>query len=269
MSTRANTIDIAVDGKHIDGTLVGPDTLVPGVMLVHGWDGSQDQYIARAHEIASLGCICLTFDLRGHVRQHGDRDSVTPSDNLRDLLAAYDVLVGHPAVDPRAIAIVGSSYGGYLAAIASGMRAVRWLGLRVPALYEDSDWETPKASLDRARVAAYRASIVPPESNRALAACSEFTGDVLVVGSEHDALVPHQVLHNYMTAFTRAQSLTYRMISGADHALSQTPWQQTYTSLLVNWMTEMVLSARAGKMGAAAQTDLADSVQPASGAGKG
>ena len=261
MSTRANTIDIAVDGKHIAGTLVGPDTMVPGVLLVHGWDGSQDQYIARAHEIASLGCICLTFDLRGHVRHQGDRDRVTPKENLHDLLAAYDVLVGHPAVDPSAIAIVGSSYGGYLAAIASKMRAVRWLGLRVPALYEDSDWETPKAGLDRARISAYRASVVPATDNRALVACSEFAGDVLVVGSEHDVLVPHQVLQNYMAAFTQAQSLTYRMISGADHALSQTEWQQTYTSLLVNWMTEMVLSARAGKMGAAAQTALAESVQ--------
>ena len=54
MTTRANTVDIAVDGKHIAGTLVGPDTMVPGVLLVHGWDGSQDQYIARAHEIASM-----------------------------------------------------------------------------------------------------------------------------------------------------------------------------------------------------------------------
>src|SRR5215210_3540225 len=123
MTTHARTTDIAVARKHLDGTLVGPDTMVPGVLLVHGWDGSQDQYIARGHEIASLGCICLTFDLRGHVRHQADRDTVTREDNLRDLLAAYDVLVGHPAVDPGAIALVGSSYGGYLAAIVSAMRA--------------------------------------------------------------------------------------------------------------------------------------------------
>ena len=101
MPTRANPIDIPVDGKHIAGTLVGPDTMVPGVMLVHGWDGSQEQYIARAHEIATLGCICLTFDLRGHVRHQAQRETVSREDNLRDVLAAYDVLVGHPAVDPK------------------------------------------------------------------------------------------------------------------------------------------------------------------------
>ena len=261
MTTRANTIDIAVDGKHIAGTLVGPDTLVPGVLLVHGWDGSQDQYIARAHEIAAMGCICLTFDLRGHVRHQADRDKVSREDNLRDLLAAYDVLVGHPSVDPRAIAIVGSSYGGYLAAIASSLRPVRWLGLRVPALYEDADWGKPKNGLDRERLMAYRRSELPPDANRALAACAKFRGDVLIVESEHDDLVPHAVIQNYQKAFGKAQSVTYRVIAGADHALSEKAWQQNYTSLLVRWMEEMVLNARAGKTGPAAETPLARSTQ--------
>ena len=262
MPTRANPIDIPVDGQHVAGTLVGPDTMVPGVMLVHGWDGSQDQYIARAHEIATLGCICLTFDLRGHVRHKAERETVTREDNLKDVLAAYDVLVGHPAVDPAAIAIVGSSYGGYLAAIVSKLRPVRWLALRVPALYKDEGWDHPKSQLSREELVAYRQSVVPAESNRALAACAAFRGDVLIVESEHDSMVPHPVIMNYMAACAQAQSLTYRMISDADHALSEKEWQQTYTSLLVNWMSEMVLGARAGKTGTAALAPLADSVQP-------
>ena len=261
MTTRANTIDIAVDGKHLAGTLVGADTMVPGVLLVHGWDGSQDQYIARAHEIAALGCICLTFDLRGHARHEAERDTVTREDNLRDVLAAYDLLVGHPAVDPGAIALVGSSYGGYLAAIASSLRPVRWLGLRVPALYEDGDWDRPKNHLPRDALMAYRGTVVAAEDNRALAACAAFRGDVLVVESEHDHLVPHQVVQNYLAACTKAQSLTYRTITGADHALSDPTWQQVYTGLLVNWMGEMVLQARAGKAGAAARHPLAESLQ--------
>lgn len=263
MSTRARTIDIAVDDKHIAGTLVGPDTLVPGVMLVHGWDGSQDQYIARAHEIAALGCICLTFDLRGHVRHQEHRDTVSREDNLRDVVAAYDVLVGHPAVDAGAVAIIGSSYGGYLGALLTRLRPVRWLGLRVPALYQDTDWDVPKAKLNRDELVSLRHSVVAAEDNRALAACAAFRGDVLIVESEHDALVPHQVIKNYMSACSKAQSLTYRTIAGADHALSEKAWQRTYTSVLVSWMTEMVQSARAGKMGAAVEVPLADSVQAA------
>ncbi|MBL0418871.1 alpha/beta fold hydrolase [Ramlibacter sp. AW1] len=245
MTTRALGIDIHVDGTRIAGTLVGPETMVPGVLLVHGWDGSQAQYLERAHEIARHGCICLTFDLRGHVRHKADRELVSREDNLRDLLAAYDALVNHPAVDPAAVALVGSSYGAYLAAVATSLRPVRWLSLRVPALYKDEDWHVPKRSLSRDELMALRRRVVSPEENRALAACAAFRGDVLIVESEDDPVVPRQTVRNYRDACSQARSLTYRLMQGADHGLSDPNCQKAYTDLLVTWMGEMVMNARA------------------------
>lgn len=245
MPTRRSTIDIPVDGQHIEGTLFAASTTVPGVLLVHGWDGSQEQYAKRANELAALGCVCLTFDLRGHARHAARRMEVTREDNLRDVLAAYDALVSHPTVDPAAIAIVGSSYGGYLAALVSAMRPVRWLALRAPALYRDGEWDTPKGALSRSDLVAYRRSLVGPKDNRALAACAAFSGEVLIVESEHDQIVPHPVVENYLGAFKRVKSVTYRVLSGADHALSKQEWRQAYGSLLVSWLTEMTLGAQA------------------------
>jgi len=69
---------------------------------------------------------------------------------------------------------------------------------------------------------------------------------VLIVESEHDDIIPHPGIANYMAAFEKARSLTYRVIKGADHGLSEEPWQQAFTTLLVNWATEMVLGAREG-----------------------
>ena len=43
------------------------------------------------------------------------------------------------------------------------------------------------------------------------------------------------------------------MIAG-DHGLSEKPAQQAYTSLLVNWATEMVLGAREGGSAPGART---------------
>jgi len=245
MPTRHSTIDIPVDGQRIAGTLVAPSAMVPGVLLVHGWDGSQAQYIARAHELAALGCICLTFDLRGHARHASLRQAVTREDNLLDVLAAYDVLVGHPAVDPQAIAIVGSSYGGYLAALVSALRPVRWLALRAPALYRDDDWDTPKGLLDRVDLATYRSAVIAPGDNRALRACEAFRGDALIVESEHDEVVPPPVAKSYLAAFRQLHSVTYRLIEGADHALSKQAWRKTYGALLTTWMAEMMHGAGA------------------------
>ena len=149
MSTHDSRIEIDVESERIAGTLVAPGTMVPAVLFVHGWGGSQQQYLARAREIAALGCICLTFDLRGHARTEPQQERVSRNDNLMDVLAAYDELVTHPAVDASSVAVVGSSYGGYLAAILTTMRPVKWLALRVPALYKDADWSTPKKELHK------------------------------------------------------------------------------------------------------------------------
>jgi pimeloyl-ACP methyl ester carboxylesterase len=147
-------------------------------------------------------------------------------------------------VDKASIAVVGSSYGAYLAAILTALRPVRWLALRVPALYKDEDWALPKQQLKKYGLDAFRRRSVSPEENRALRACAAFEGDVLVIESERDDIIPHPVIANYLAAFERAHSLTYRVIEGADHGLSEEPWQQAFTTLLVNWATEMVLGAR-------------------------
>lgn len=246
METRLESFEIAVDGERICGRLLSPAAALPGVLFVHGWGGSQEQDLARAREAAGLGCVCLTFDLRGHERNAQQREMVSREQNLRDLLAAYDWLAKQWNVDRSAIAVVGTSYGGYLASILSSLREVRWLALRAPALYKDLDWHRPKrqlhADLD---LPDYRRRRIRWQDNRALTACAQFHGDALIVESEHDELVPHQVIENYVAAFAKAKSITSRVISGADHALSDKHAQKVYTSLLIKWLTEMVVGARA------------------------
>jgi len=240
----SDKVDITVASTKIAGTFAVPETGAPGLLFVHGWSGSQERDLVRAREIAALGCVCLTFDLRGHAETEDLRATITREDNLQDALAAYDLLVSNPLVDGSAIAVVGSSYGAYLAAILTSLRPVKWLSLRVPALYRDGDWATPKGRLDRSDLDSYRHRWIAPQENRALQACMSFQGNVLIVESEKDDLVPHPTISSYVAAFREARSLTYRVIAGADHALSDARSRQAYTSLLVRWVKEMVLGAR-------------------------
>lgn len=246
MQTRDDLVAIAVDEHKLAGTLVTPGTLIPGVLFVHGWGGSQQQYVSRARSVAGLGCICLTFDLRGHAGTRAQYETVTREDNLRDVTAAYDTLSRQRGVDRSSIAVVGSSYGGYLAALLTLQRPVRWLALRAPALYKDSDWELPKGQLrKRQELDAYRLRQVLPEESRALAACAAFAGHALVVESEQDSVIPAQVTGNYRNALANAASLTARCLEGADHGLTDDRWQRAYTTVLVDWLREMVQAARA------------------------
>lgn len=246
MTASSAPVHIELDGGRIEGTFLVPESRIPGVLFVHGWGGSQESDLARARGIAGLGCVCLTFDLRGHGVTRPQQETVTREHNLGDLLAAYDRLAGHPSIDSTAIAVMGNSYGAYLAAILTELRPVKWLALTVPALYRDEDWHTPKKKLPRADLERYRRSPVGPADNRALGACARFEGDVLILEAANDHLVPHTTVMNYRRAFERAHSLTYRRIDGADHAMTGERCQRAYTSILVGWATEMIIGRRIG-----------------------
>jgi pimeloyl-ACP methyl ester carboxylesterase len=264
MPTRDEPVYLRVENEHILGTLIMPGTLIPGVLFVHGWGGDQRQYVDRARELSGLGCVCLTFDLRGHAQTKARYETVSREEGLRDILAAYDFLAAQHNVDADSIAVVGSSYGGYLAALLTALRPVKWLALRAPALYKDSDWKLPKHRLNGAQqLEMYRRQAVRPEESRALRACAGFTGDVLVVESEQDTVVPHQVVVNYREACVNARSLTYRVIPGADHALTGDACQRAYTTLLVSWLTEMVFGARPGEPAAPQAPAAAGALQAA------
>lgn len=265
MPTRDEPVYLRVESEHILGTLIMPGTLIPGVLFVHGWGGDQRQYLDRAHELAALGCVCLTFDLRGHAQTKSRYETVSREEGLRDILAAYDFLAAQHNVDADRIAVVGSSYGGYLAALLTGLRPVQWLALRAPALYKDSDWRLPKHRLgSEQKLEVYRRQAVRVDESRALRACAAFGGDALIVESEQDTVVPHQVVVNYREAFVGARSLTYRVIPGADHALTGEPCQRAYTNVLVTWLTEIAFGMR-GAEGTAprAPAPSAPALQPA------
>jgi pimeloyl-ACP methyl ester carboxylesterase len=214
MAIRNEKVNIAVDDESIAGTFLAPDSKVPGVLFVHGWGGSQRSDLVRAKGISGLGCICLTFDLRGHERTLDQRKTVSRSENLNDLLTT--------------------------------LRPVKWLALHVPALYRDTEWDAPKRSLDREDIALYRRTPVSPDENRALSACAGFEGDVLIVESEHDDFIPHQTIMNYRAAFIKSHSLTHRILDGADHALTGELSQAAYNDILLKWTTEMFIGARVG-----------------------
>lgn len=245
MEARLSQVDIAVDGVELGATLLSPAATFPGVLFVHGWGGSQVHDLVRAREVVGLGAVCLTFDLRGHERHLALKSDVSRAQNMADLEAAYDWLAMHPLVDRDAIAVVGISYGGYLGALLTTRRPVRWLALRSPAIYPDGDWDAPKVSLNAdPSLHGYRRDRIAADANLALAACHAFAGDVLLVAASDDEIVPRPVTNNYERAFEHARSITSRVIDGADHAFTEKQHQTQYTALLVSWLRELVLGTR-------------------------
>lgn len=250
MKPHPERITLGTEAPTFTGTLFGAGhrgAPRPALIFVHGWGGSEAQYRERAAHLAELGCLCLTFDLRGHGATSALHETVSRADHLRDVLGVYDLLAARADVDPARIGVVGSSYGGYLAAILTSLRAVRWLSLRAPALYKDPEFERPKRQLHLdPDLPAYRHRVVRPRDNIALWSCAAFRGDVLVVESEHDKVVPHPVIANYLTALAHARTCRHVLLGHADHGLSTEAWRQEYTEVLMAWF-----SARLAEVAAA------------------
>jgi dienelactone hydrolase len=237
-------VSLQVGGQTVAGTLLSPEAPVPGFLFIHGWGGDQAEDLGHAEELARLGCICFTFDLRGHAESGADKERITRQDSLDDVLAAYDYLAAQPLIDRASIGVVGTSYGGYLAMLLTALRPVRWLAMRVPALYPDEHWDTPKAKLDKQIVRTYRQQPHGAGGDRALTACAEFRGDVLIVESERDEQIPREALLSMQAAFRQANSLSHRIIQGATHAMRDVQHQRVYSTLLTGWIGEMVRASR-------------------------
>jgi pimeloyl-ACP methyl ester carboxylesterase len=238
MPIHYDSVTIPADGYYISGTFITQQKdQHPSVLFVHGWGASQEQSLPQASALAELGCVCLTFDLRGHGPTKDQRNRVSREDNLADVIAAYDWFAKRSEVEKSSIGIVGTSYGGYLAAIATIKRSISYLVLQAPAIYKDPDWLLPKVKLhEDPALIVYRRSVVSPNDNVALQACASFTGDVLIVESQYDAIVPHPVSESYAGACAQARSLTCSVIANADHGLSEERWRNEYTSMLTKWI---------------------------------
>lgn len=76
-----------------------------------------------------------------------------------------------------------------------------------------------KALISRDEINQYRRHFRIGHQDRALAACEQFVGDVLIVESEHDDYAPHVAITSFISAFQRSNSLSYRIMKGTDHAL--------------------------------------------------
>lgn len=201
--------------------------ILPGVLFIHGLMSDQNGYLPRARRTANeLRAACLTFNLSGHgdTRTSTRLESLTIRDHLQDITAAYDRLAGDYRVDSTRIGICGSSYGAYLAAILVQLRGVRRILMRAPAMHGDAEFTIPIGNLPGSR-----ADVSPSTAASALA---EFDGEILILESGADEVIPYAVIHEYLKV---APTARHRIIEGATHALTRPEWRSQFTDEIIEF----------------------------------
>jgi pimeloyl-ACP methyl ester carboxylesterase len=225
-----------VSGQHkLVGNRFSPTGGQPsgtGILFIHGRGSDQSGYARRAAILSeTTGAICLTFDLSGHGRSGGSRRELSPRDHLADSVAAFDTLVGSIGVDETQIGVCGASYGAYLAALLIAHHSARSLLLRAPALYPDTELDVKGA--DRL------SSSETCDTAAALRNLSNYDRPVLILRSEHDEVIPNDVVEAYVSACRHGQ---LEIIPHAGHRLADEASQARFIDILVKWFQRTLLA---------------------------
>jgi uncharacterized protein len=115
------------DGLTLSALLHIPANLKQGerraaFIVMHGFGGSnqggQGAWAAKA--LASWGYVCLQFEFRGCGESEGERGRIICLEQVADTSNAISYMESRPEVDPKRIALCGSSLGAAVAIHAAG-----------------------------------------------------------------------------------------------------------------------------------------------------
>ncbi|MGH2983394.1 MAG: alpha/beta hydrolase [Solirubrobacterales bacterium] len=117
----------------------------PGIVIVHGAGSRKENHADFARLAAASGWAALSFDARGHGASEGE---MSPG-AIDDVVRMVQLLAAHEGVDPRRVAVRGSSMGGFLAIHAAAVaREIAGVIAICPAGEEDLSRGIRRGELD-------------------------------------------------------------------------------------------------------------------------
>jgi esterase/lipase len=234
---KTHAVEMNVDDQVIYGNIYTPDQDPKKVafLFLHGWTGRPNQRAAAF--LVENGFAAMTISMRGHAPSDGDIKTVTAQNSIDDAKTAYDYLKSELSND-IAISAIGNSYGGYIATLLSGERQIHGLFLRVPACYPDENFDQPKwgHGNEDPKVMSWRQQPHNYNENRALSLLHSYAGNVQILEAQHDTMVPHQTIINYVNAVPDKRQLDYTLMKGWPHSLGEdSERNQQLQELLIQW----------------------------------
>lgn len=147
---------------------------------------------------------------------------------MADVLAAYDSLASIPLVDGGRIGVCAASYGAYLASLVAQRRAMARLLLRAPAMYGDDEYDVP--------LGIARSSRADSSASMLTTSLAAFDGEVLVLESGADEVIPHAVIEFYLRTCRRARHVT---IPEATHGLTRAEWEERFLQEILTFFGKL------------------------------
>lgn len=157
MNIIINELEITAGDRRIYGKLYAPEKegRYPAVILCHGYNGVNTDWVKECSYYAAHGYISYSFDFCGgsvRSKSSGKSTDMTVTTEKEDLLAVLDYIKAMDNVDEERIVLFGGSQGGLVAALAAAERAneVRALAMYFPAFCIPDNWKSKYPTADDA-----------------------------------------------------------------------------------------------------------------------
>jgi pimeloyl-ACP methyl ester carboxylesterase len=134
-------VSIPSAGLRLHGVVEAPADAKPGerraaFLVLHGFGGNckSQNVLQPTRVLGEFGYVTLRFDMRGCGESEGEFGRVICPEQVEDLQNAVTFLSRHPAVDPKRIGVIGSSFGGAVAVYGGGVDE------RIAAVVSNGGW---------------------------------------------------------------------------------------------------------------------------------
>ena len=204
----ATAFDVEYAGRVIKADHLAGRAALP-TLLIHGAGQSErGRFAALRSALHRRGIGSTAFDCVGHGQTGGLLRESSLASRTRQAAAVADARHG---VSP--LALVGTSMGAYNAIKLLETRRVESLVLVVPGVYTPAAYDLP---FD----AGFSAVIRAPRSWAATDACDilgRYTGRLLVIAAENDAVIPSEIPARLVDAAGKASWRKLHVVAGAQH----------------------------------------------------
>jgi hypothetical protein len=134
-------VTFKADGLTLVGMMRVPDGVPaserrPAFMVLHGFGSNMNagNVLKPCAMLNALGYVTLRFDMPGCGESEGEKGRLICLDQVAAVTQALGLLAEHPRVDPKRIAVMGSSFGAAVAVYAGGVDP------RIAAVISASGW---------------------------------------------------------------------------------------------------------------------------------
>lgn len=213
------------------------DPTRPILLVFVGFASNKDrqgEFVRIVAERANLNALVVNLSGQGY--SEFEMDQMMPAQHVMEAAAAYDWLMTR--YPQQTVYVMGTSYGGFIAAYLTRFRKIKKLVLRTPAIYRPEDFYTVHRDIDKPAAREYRKGSSEVRSHPLFLQPALETPGTLVVVHGSDESVPAETTDAYADEFNATAYTAEGFVHRFSDPSNPKDAIDSYYRTVVDWLAD-------------------------------